>query len=289
MSLGLAFMIGLLLGAAIFYFVLQSKIKSKESALQQSRRQLERLEHEHQERISEVTHQLQSDFDTQLAEKIERYQDQHAQQLADLEAEYETRITVFDSLHDNAMTGYAPTVADNDGYEEADSTPIESGFIGTVAAATANAVNAIAAVLPDPWSETGSTPSTPSVIPLSPQPTTATTATLSEPSTAQQKAQALGEMAALNVQAALKAIPQLGQLSQDADPATRLAAVQSLAQTGSVQAIPLLRRALRDPDNAIVAAASAALDRFKGTPVAKAASSLQKDTKKGQKKLPKNR
>jgi uncharacterized membrane-anchored protein YhcB (DUF1043 family) len=251
MTIGLAFIVGLLLGAAILYVLQQGKVSSKEVALQQSRRQLDSSEREYQERLNEVTRQLQSDFDTQLAEKIERYQDQHAQQLADLEAEYETRINVFDSLHESAISGYAPEVADNDGmepmsddianetvadtaYEEVTPTPIAEGFIGGVAAATESAVNAMAAVLPDPWHDSASAPAVEvAEVPITSARSASVTATVQAAAQAQvssptqQLAESLGQMAALNVQAALKAIPQLGKLSQDADPATRLTAVQA--------------------------------------------------------------
>ncbi|MGK7929541.1 MAG: HEAT repeat domain-containing protein, partial [Spirulina sp.] len=58
-------------------------------------------------------------------------------------------------------------------------------------------------------------------------------------------------------------IPILGQLSRDAEPSVRLAAVTALAQINDREVIPYLQRALKDTDSEAIAAASEALAKFK--------------------------
>lgn len=64
-----------------------------------------------------------------------------------------------------------------------------------------------------------------------------------------------------------RAIPILGKLSQDPDPAVRCAAVTALAKIDSREAIPYLQRALKDSDSAAIAAASEAIAKFKRHPL----------------------
>ncbi|MBP0016143.1 MAG: HEAT repeat domain-containing protein [Cyanobacteria bacterium SBLK] len=60
-----------------------------------------------------------------------------------------------------------------------------------------------------------------------------------------------------------RAIPILGKLSQDPDPAVRYAAVTALARVDSRSVIPYLQRALKDADSKAIAAASEAIAKFK--------------------------
>ncbi len=62
------------------------------------------------------------------------------------------------------------------------------------------------------------------------------------------------------------AIATLGKLSRDADPQVRLKAIEALGRVASDKVIPLLKLALRDPDPAVVQAASGAIARYKVFP-----------------------
>ena len=184
-------------------------------------------------------------------------------------------------------------------------------------AATVLGVAAGATVLPDPWEELPAIPPEPAAPPeiavsvdVTDIPTTPTaekvsvnnafiSTTLAEhtltssvtnaavqldhplPEFRQAAAQALGEAAATNRKAITPALPMLGKLSKDPDPAVRLAAVQALQRCASAKAVPLLKQSLRDPDGDVVAAASTALRRFKGMSRPK--------PQKAKKKRPKNR
>ncbi|MEM9540906.1 MAG: HEAT repeat domain-containing protein [Cyanobacteria bacterium P01_E01_bin.42] len=86
-----------------------------------------------------------------------------------------------------------------------------------------------------------------------------------DPEQRQQIALAIGEaIAGRKVRAeSERAIPILGKLSQDPDPAVRCAAVTALAGVDSQAAIPYLQRALKDADSNAIAAASEAIAKFK--------------------------
>jgi hypothetical protein len=79
---------------------------------------------------------------------------------------------------------------------------------------------------------------------------------------------AVGQIAAtMSVRSEIqRAIPVLGNLSQDPDPRVRQAAVEALGQIKSEKVIPFLRQSVRDSDRAIVKIASEALQKFKFYP-----------------------
>ncbi len=79
---------------------------------------------------------------------------------------------------------------------------------------------------------------------------------------------AVGQIAAtMSVRSEIqRAIPVLGNLSQDPDPRVRQAAVEALGQIKSETVIPFLRQSVRDSDRAIVKIASEALQKFKFYP-----------------------
>lgn len=289
MSPGLALLVGVLIGAAVVYFVMQARLQERVAVSQGSQNRADRLSEQHQQelnvRLAEQRSQLEADCEQRLTVKVEQYQNEHAQQLAALEAEYEARLNALrtpgtPSTSTRASTSASPAIA-----------------TGTVLGATAGA-----AVLPDPW-ESSSAVSAPAPAAAPPQTDTVTESNIVEksdspelsdpapmpplPSTAAKpvpvhtEAQALGAAAAISPKETAQALPRLGKLSKDPDPTVRLAAVQALQQSGSAKAVPLLKQALRDPDGDVVAAASAALSRFKGMPRPK--------PQKAKKKRPKNR
>jgi hypothetical protein len=306
MNPGIALIVGILIGAVIVYFLMQSKVKQKAAALQQSRHRLEQLEREQEQRLNELTRQLETEYEQQLADKIERYQDKHAQQIEELESEYEARLSVLigvsgaDDLGEGETNDApkAPEIASEapeslslesaippeavSSYE-----PVEDQAIlpdQTATGSTPGAPMTAAAVIPDPWEE-----STDSVVatPDEPSPTIPEPLERSQEVARTDKHQTLTEISETltnNRRDLGRVLPALSKFTKDPDPTVRLAAVQVLKQVESIKAIPLLRQALRDINSDVVAAAHEALTRFKGT-------SKPSDSKasKSQKKLPKNR
>lgn len=329
MTPGLALIIGVLIGAAVLYFVMQAKAQKRERALQQTRARLAQVEQEQEQRLSDVAHQLEADYEQQLSTKIEQYQDEYEQHLEDLEAEYEARLAalgIFDASGEPSDTSEASTVnseGKDDNLENVSPSPQEtddqakSSDVGlTATAAGIGVVATAAAIVPDPWEEqpeaapTEATDSssitddpTDSSHPESPAEDAPSNSATSEsnpenavsgsstpdgseaPSTQTSKQhqdiEAIQSLLQHNRRALTKALPSLTKLSKDPDPTVRLGVINTLKQTESIKAIPLLRQALRDSDNEVVAAANEALVRFKGIK-----SPTSKPTTK---KLPKNR
>lgn len=101
-----ALIIGLLLGltigvlaAAIVYWLMQQRITKLANALQNNQRRLQQLESEHEIRLRAATDRLQADYEKQLAEKIEYYQDHQILESELKEVEFETRLEVIESAY----------------------------------------------------------------------------------------------------------------------------------------------------------------------------------------------
>ncbi|MEL6603726.1 MAG: hypothetical protein AAFP20_10935 [Cyanobacteria bacterium J06614_10] len=94
--------IGLCIGvlaAAMVYWLLKQRIERLLVALQNNQRRLQQLENEHEIRLRAATDQLQSDYERQLAQKIEFYQDEQILQGDLAEMEFETRLSVIESAY----------------------------------------------------------------------------------------------------------------------------------------------------------------------------------------------
>ncbi len=104
MILGL--FIGLVVGflaTAIVFWLLTQRINRLLDALQSSQRQLQQLEDEHEVRLRTATEQLQVDYERQLAEKIEFYQDEQILQGEFQALEFETRLSVIEAAYDREL------------------------------------------------------------------------------------------------------------------------------------------------------------------------------------------
>ncbi|MEM8503692.1 MAG: hypothetical protein AAF716_11140 [Cyanobacteria bacterium P01_D01_bin.1] len=104
MILGL--FIGLVIGflaTAIVYWLLTQRLNRLLDALQNAQRQLQQQESEHEVRLRTATDQLQLDYEQQLADKIEHYQDEQILQ-SELQAlEFETRLNVIETAYDREL------------------------------------------------------------------------------------------------------------------------------------------------------------------------------------------
>jgi hypothetical protein len=93
-SVVIAFVIGFLLAILIGYFWMQGRLKRQAEALKDSQRRLEEMEQSHEARLRETTQQLRRDYEADLTETIEHYQDHLSQKTLELEQTYETRFKV---------------------------------------------------------------------------------------------------------------------------------------------------------------------------------------------------
>ena len=87
------------LAATIVYWLMQQRIEKLTSALQNNQRRLQQLENEHEIRLRSATDQLQTDYERQLAEKIEYYQDEQILRSELKEVEFETRLEVIERAY----------------------------------------------------------------------------------------------------------------------------------------------------------------------------------------------
>lgn len=94
--------IGLLV-SAIVYWLMRHRIEKLVTALQNNQRRLQQLESEHEIRLRAATDQLQADYERQLAEKIEYYQDEHMLYEDLLEMEFETRLSVLEAAYEREL------------------------------------------------------------------------------------------------------------------------------------------------------------------------------------------
>ena len=92
------------LAAAIVYWLMQQRIEKLTSALQNNQRRLQQLENEHEIRLRAATDQLQADYERQLAEKIEYYQDDQILQSELAEVEFETRLEVIEKAYSRELS-----------------------------------------------------------------------------------------------------------------------------------------------------------------------------------------
>ncbi|KPQ37115.1 MAG: Protein of unknown function (DUF1049) [Phormidesmis priestleyi Ana] len=105
-SIPFAVLVGLvigLLGALVVYWLMKQRINRLVSALQNNQRRLQQLENEHEIRLRAATDQLQADYERQLAEKIEYYQDDQMLQTELMALEFETRLKVLEDAHSREL------------------------------------------------------------------------------------------------------------------------------------------------------------------------------------------
>ncbi|MGB3300029.1 MAG: hypothetical protein WBA76_17330 [Phormidesmis sp.] len=82
--------------ALLVYWLMRQRLERLLSALQNNQRRSQQLESEHEIRLRAATDQLQSDYERQLAEKIEYYQDHQILQVELMELDFTTRIRVLE-------------------------------------------------------------------------------------------------------------------------------------------------------------------------------------------------
>jgi hypothetical protein len=91
------------LAALLVYWLMKARIERLLSALQNNQRRLQQLENEHEIRLRAATDQLQIEYERQLAEKIEYYQDHQMLQTELMALDFETRLTVTENAFDRDL------------------------------------------------------------------------------------------------------------------------------------------------------------------------------------------
>ncbi len=156
MSPGLALLVGILIGAAVVYFLMQARLQARAAVSQDSQDRADNLSETYtqdiEQRLAEQRSQIETEYEQRIATKIEAYQDEHSQQLADLEAEYEARLAALSGTDAAPSTAAStPVVASEPAPPASSARPLDPPPVG--AAATVLGVSAGATVLPDPWDE----------------------------------------------------------------------------------------------------------------------------------------
>ncbi len=103
MIIGLFF--GLLVGAiaaAIIYWLMRQRLERLLSAIQSTQRRLQQLETDH-DRLRSASSRLQTDYERQLAEKIEYYQDDQIIQSELAALDFETRLNVIETAYSREL------------------------------------------------------------------------------------------------------------------------------------------------------------------------------------------
>ncbi|MDB9528327.1 hypothetical protein PN498_20210 [Oscillatoria sp. CS-180] len=90
----IALLIAFLVGILVCYSLMQGRMRRQAKALKISQRRLEEIEQSHELRLRETTTQLRQEYEAELAETIEHYQDQLSQKAIEMEQVYETRFRV---------------------------------------------------------------------------------------------------------------------------------------------------------------------------------------------------
>lgn len=109
-SIIIALLVGCLVGIAVVYILMQARIRRQSQALKASQRQLEELERSHEARLRETTQQLRRDYEVELAQTIEHYQDELSATTLELQQTHETRLKVLQGgLTDTTAQPSMPT------------------------------------------------------------------------------------------------------------------------------------------------------------------------------------
>jgi len=251
MGFVIGLIIGLAAGAAIAYFLSSKKSSAQAATIQDLKRQLDLAESEHERRLREATTRLQQDYQAQL----KAIQAQAAP-------------TPRPEPPPNALVSPPPTASQpTEPLPKSATAPPEPKEPASPVTATAPTP------VPQSISQSPDVP-TPSGqrVPGTPPPTDITDPNALLAASYSPKADERGQVAAAIASILPTAgpkeqarwFPVLGRLARDTEAEVRLQAIQALGGVKSPKRMPLLRRALRDTDPAVVEAASAMLSQSKG-------------------------
>ena len=308
MGLVLGLLLGLVVGAAVIYFVMAPQISAQSKALQGLQRKLAQAEDEHDRRLKVATDRLKQDYEAQLQTAQATTQDLQTK-LAEAETESDRRLK---AETDRLRREYEAQLQAAQSVRPAEplispvpeiSTPPETAAPTPTIPPPPEPIASTSGVVPPQQQPIPSPISSPAVPgPAVPSSSTPDPTALSTPSASpardlsalmadsyapevEKRCRVALEVAAVlpTVSAADQArwMPLLGRLARDSEAEVRLQIIQALSGLKAAQSLPLLRRALRDPDPFVVEAATIAMARFKGRP--------QPQPSNRKQRLPKNR
>jgi gas vesicle protein len=278
MGFVIGLLIGLAVGAAIAYFLGANKVSTQSAKLQDLKRQLDLAESEHERRLREATSQLQDDYHNQLrAAKAQLTKTQAAKASTQPPQAAVPRSVVHIPPTPSARTTPPPlALVSPPPATNQPTTPMPQPAVAPPAPdVVAPPITATApAPIPQPASPSPNLPKAPSA---QSAPSIAKSTATDDPNAlladsyapaAKARCQATAAIAerlsTAGPQEQARWLPILGRLARDADADVRLQAVQAIAQLKSPKRLPLLQRALRDTDPAVVEAASKFLSQSKG-------------------------
>lgn len=252
----MGFVIGLIIGfaagAAIAYFLSSKKSSAQAATIQDLKRQLDLAESEHERRLREATTRLQQDYQAQL--KTVQAQ--------------ATPTNRPEPTPPNALVSPPPTASQpTEPLPKPAKAPPEQKEPTSPITATAPTP------VPQSVRQSPDVPTPPSQR----APGTKPPSDIADPNAllvasyspkADERSQVAAAIASILPTAGPKEqarwFPVLGRLARDTEAEVRLQAVQALDGVKSPKRMPLLRRALRDTEPAVVEAASAMLSQSKG-------------------------
>jgi len=263
MSFVIGLIVGIALGAAIAYFLTSKKTATQSAAVQDLHRQLALAESEHERRLREATEQLRKDYGT--------------------EAQSAGRSTSAPVASTPPTSAPPPAASTAPGRM---ASPPPASTIPTAPLPTPTPNPPTPEISEPPVTATAPAPMPQSVMPSplvpdeprkSPAKALETSVQISDPNavlaasyspdadTRSEVAKAIAKiLPTAGAPAQARWFPVLGRLARDPVPQVRLSAVQALAQVKSAKRLPLLQRALKDADPAVVQAASAIISQTKG-------------------------
>jgi hypothetical protein len=240
MGFVIGLIVGVLAGGTIAYFLTSKQSARQAAIVQDLQRQLDLSESEHERRLREVTDQLRQDY---------------------------------------AAPAVAPGPADNPPPTQPSPLPVQPPT-APLANSPRQAETPVTATAPSPMPQpVRQSPTVPeakeSAASASATPPDALRITdpnallaasyAPDAATRHQVAIAIAQiLPQAGVQAQARWLPILGRLTRDADATVRLAAIQALEPVSPAKRLPWLRRALKDTDPTVVAAANALISTTKG-------------------------
>jgi hypothetical protein len=284
-----------IVGVGLVYWLLQQEIEQHK---QQTRKEIEELEHKHESRIQEIiesiqgnyktqlkqsTHELQQQIEVQLQEAIQSLSENH-QTLPIQKTDKFTGKTQYQELPNPWEDGFTKPIQPETLLEKTSPTPLGNSFVNTPSPSPGDSTQTsnLDGSSSDGKAQIMSKTTTKKSSDIAEAIITfgnsrqvkyipKLTEYINHPDShiRESVASALGIITgSQGIKAEIqRAIPLLGKLSRDSSPLVRRSAVEALGKIKSEAVIPLLSLALRDSDRNVVKAASAALNKFKFYPM----------------------
>lgn len=275
MTLLIGIIIGVGLAILAYWFYLKPAADQQQTEMRRLRKALDEKERVFESRLKDTVQSLQRDHQSQLESQTTRLKQQYEGQIQALEAQLAAASKSAEPPIEASMVGEVPSTST--AVAKVDATPAEAVLSPAAPELSADPLPAPPATIATIQNASLAAP------PLSTK--MAVTGALgvgvadlpglirslwgASTEERQETIATLGDVLSVYGKRieSQAAIATLGKLSRDADPQVRLKAIEALGRVASDKVIPLLKLALRDPDPAVVQAASGAITWYKGFPV----------------------